>query len=256
MSVHAQSYRHHSHFIELRAMHCVSQTPPVLHRDIKPGNILLDQYSHGRLSDFGIACATRAPDTRTTTSYVRGSEFYICPMYRDMGTLSAATDLYSVGIVAEQLLSGSQNAQYLQARVRTAVEQAQLSSVLDTHCDWALNTAAVFAREALKCTSPQPQDRPTANSLSQTLYQLSSGSVDLFSNSTPLVASARECLICLTRPRAQVFRPCNHWVCCFECARLVCRSTQPQCPYCRRSITTTEASQGPATFVGPVHRAR
>jgi eukaryotic-like serine/threonine-protein kinase len=80
----------------------------LLHRDIKPANILVTQDDVVKLSDFGIA---RAVTTQTVTvtqpGMVMGSVFYLSPEQAQGLELAATSDLYSLGIVLYQMLSGT-----------------------------------------------------------------------------------------------------------------------------------------------------
>jgi beta-lactam-binding protein with PASTA domain/tRNA A-37 threonylcarbamoyl transferase component Bud32 len=79
----------------------------LLHRDIKPANILVTKDDVVKLSDFGIA---RAVTTQTVTitqpGMVMGSVFYLSPEQAQGHELAATSDLYSLGIVLYQMLSG------------------------------------------------------------------------------------------------------------------------------------------------------
>lgn len=80
----------------------------LLHRDIKPANILVTKDDVVKLSDFGIARAiTQHTMALTTPGLVMGSIYYISPEQAQGHELHEASDLYSVGVVLYQMLTGS-----------------------------------------------------------------------------------------------------------------------------------------------------
>src|SRR5437868_1988215 len=80
----------------------------ILHRDIKPGNILLDQKGEPHLTDFGLARLVETESTVTRTVEVLGTPSYMAPEQAvgNNAQLTAATDVYGLGAVFYQLLTG------------------------------------------------------------------------------------------------------------------------------------------------------
>jgi serine/threonine-protein kinase len=80
----------------------------ILHRDIKPGNILLDAKGEPHLTDFGLARLVETESTVTRTLEVLGTPSYMAPEQAvgNNSALTAATDVYALGAVLYQLLTG------------------------------------------------------------------------------------------------------------------------------------------------------
>src|SRR5437763_12510123 len=77
----------------------------VVHRDVKPGNLLLDRDDDVRVADFGIASAAGL-DSLTLTGTVLGTAGYISPEQAQGERATPASDVYSLGVVAFELLTG------------------------------------------------------------------------------------------------------------------------------------------------------
>jgi eukaryotic-like serine/threonine-protein kinase len=77
----------------------------IIHRDIKPQNILVDRFGNVKITDFGIAMALSATSI-TQTNSVLGSVHYLSPEQARGGMANKKSDVYSLGIVMFELLTG------------------------------------------------------------------------------------------------------------------------------------------------------
>ena len=118
----------------------------VLHRDLKPGNILIDENGSIRITDFGIATVRTEATGRTRI----GTPAYMAPEQVIGGTpLSERTDVYAIGLILYELLVGERP--FADSSPTTAV--APRPSTLVPEVDPRLE------RVILKALSPAPEDR-------------------------------------------------------------------------------------------------
>jgi eukaryotic-like serine/threonine-protein kinase len=131
----------------------------IVHRDVKPGNLLLDDADRVRVADFGIARLT-TDDTVTTAGQLLGTAAYLSPEQIVGRPTTPASDRYSLAVVAYELLTGRRpfRAEHPTAQARQHLEE---DAEPPTHVDPRLPKAvdAVLARGLAK----EPADRwPTA----------------------------------------------------------------------------------------------
>lgn len=80
--------------------------PPVIYRDLKSSNILLDHGFHPKLSDFGLAKFAPQGDKSHVSTRVMGTHGYCAPEYAETGKLTKMSDIYSFGVVLLELITG------------------------------------------------------------------------------------------------------------------------------------------------------
>lgn len=97
----------------------------VVHRDVKPGNILIDRDGFVKVTDFGIAKAAFADEDLTTTGNLLGTAGYLAPEQVTGGPVDARTDLYAAGIVLYEALTGRTP---FQGRTHIATATARLTT--------------------------------------------------------------------------------------------------------------------------------
>lgn len=149
-----------------RAIHHAHQHG-VLHRDIKPSNILLERDGQPKVADFGLA-KIMAGEAATLTLAAVGTPSYAAPeQARGGGAVSTAADVYSLGAVLYELLSGSPpfaGGTALETLHRVIHEPPRPPSAANPACDPDLEVVA------LKCLEKEPAHRyPSALALAEDL---------------------------------------------------------------------------------------
>lgn len=137
---------------------------PLVHRDLKPANILLDRNFVSKVADVGLARLVPPSVANTVTQYrmtsTAGTFCYIDPEYQQTGMLGVKSDIYSLGIIFLQLITGKPP-MGLTHYVERALEKGNLKDLLDPAVsDWPVEDTTGFAKLALNCAEIRRKDRP------------------------------------------------------------------------------------------------
>ncbi|KAL3844258.1 hypothetical protein ACJIZ3_001661 [Penstemon smallii] len=140
---------------------------PLVHRDLKPGNILLDRHYTCKISDVGLARLVPPSVVDSVTQYhmtsAAGTFCYIDPEYQQTGRLGTKSDVYSLGVMLLQIIT-ARPPMGLTHHVEKAIEKGTFADFLDpTVPDWPVEEALSFAKLALKCAELRKKDRPDLN---------------------------------------------------------------------------------------------
>ncbi|TVU31785.1 hypothetical protein EJB05_23486, partial [Eragrostis curvula] len=139
---------------------------PVVHGDLKPGNILLDANLLSKLSDFGISRVLLESSVTGSdahfTSQPMGTPAYTDPEFFGTGELTRQSDTYSFGVTILRLLTGRAPLRLVRL-VQEALNDDDLHSVLDHSAgEWPLVQAEQLARIGLQCTDISRQNESTS----------------------------------------------------------------------------------------------
>lgn len=137
---------------------------PLVHRDLKPGNILLYRNYVSKISDVGLARLVPPSVADSVTQYrmtsTAGTFCYIDPEYQQTGMLGTKSDIYSFGIMLLQIIT-ARPPMGLTHHVERAIEKGTFAEMLDPAVrDWPVEEALTFAKLALKCAELRRKDRP------------------------------------------------------------------------------------------------
>jgi serine/threonine protein kinase len=144
----------------------------LVHRDIKPGNLLITPDGTVKITDFGIArLADQVP--LTATGQVMGTVQYLAPEQAGGKPASPATDIYSLGIVAYEALAGKRP---FRGESQVAIAMAQIK---ETPPELPTSIPESVRRLVMSCMAKKPEGRPaSAHDLAQAALALARGDTD------------------------------------------------------------------------------
>ncbi|MCI2127463.1 MAG: Stk1 family PASTA domain-containing Ser/Thr kinase [Olsenella sp.] len=164
----------------------VAHNHDIIHRDIKPQNIMVQPDGNIKVMDFGIA---RAKNSHLTTdNSVLGTAHYVSPEQTQGKPLGPTTDLYSLGIVMYEAATGrvpfdGDNA--VTVAMKQVTEQPVPPSQINPNVDPQLEAVI------LKCMQKDPKDRfQTADELYHTLHDYLAGRMQAVNNATAMLPAA------------------------------------------------------------------
>jgi serine/threonine-protein kinase len=156
----------------------------LVHRDIKPGNLLITPDGRVKITDFGIArIADQVP--LTATGQVMGTVQYLSPEQASGRPASPTTDIYSLGIVAYEALAGRRP---FTGESQVAIAMAQINEKAP---DLPVTVSEPVRNLVYSCIAKKPADRPaSAQHLARAAQALRRGDVGAAVAAVPGVAGA------------------------------------------------------------------
>ncbi|KAL1831870.1 hypothetical protein ACET3Z_001521 [Daucus carota] len=143
--------------------------PPIIHRDIKTNNILLDGTLNAKVADFGLSKLMGDAEKGHVTTQVKGTMGYLDPEYYMTQQLTEKSDVYSYGVVLLELLTARspiEKGKYIVREVKQAIDKTKglynLSEVIDPVIAFGheLKGLERFVELALKCVEEVGANRP------------------------------------------------------------------------------------------------
>lgn len=130
-----------------------------LHRDIKPSNILFDKAGNMKICDFGLAKNLQSTTEQTQTNMQIGTPAYMAPEQADpsFGEVTAATDIYSLGVLLHWMLSGE--LPYKGTSTAQIIKELTADSVVSVNKLRQKKLPAVFGSICTRCLKKKPKRR-------------------------------------------------------------------------------------------------
>ncbi|KAL5576217.1 hypothetical protein UlMin_017916 [Ulmus minor] len=158
-----------------------STAMPIIHRDIKSANILLDESYTAKVADFGASRLIPLDQTQLTT-LVQGTLGYLNPEYFQTSQLTEKSDVYSFGVVLAELLTGEKALSFdrnecdrnLAMYFISSVKEDNLLQILDRNLvlDGKVEQVKAVANVAKMCLKMRGEDRPTMKEVASELEGL------------------------------------------------------------------------------------
>ncbi|XP_033137973.1 probable LRR receptor-like serine/threonine-protein kinase At5g59680 isoform X3 [Brassica rapa] len=151
--------------------------PPMVHRDVKTTNILLDEQFKARLADFGLSRSFPVGDESHVSMMIAGTPGYLDPEYYRTNRLTEKSDVYSFGIVLLEMITNqpvidqSREKSHITEWVGLEVNSGDIRSIMDPNLqeDYDSDSAWRIFDLAMSCVNPSSKRRP---SMSQVVVEL------------------------------------------------------------------------------------
>ncbi|XP_022152411.1 probable leucine-rich repeat receptor-like protein kinase At5g49770 isoform X2 [Momordica charantia] len=185
--------------------------PPIIHRDVKSTNILLDEHLNAKVADFGLSKLVSDSGKGHVSTQVKGTLGYLDPEYYMSQQLTEKSDVYSFGVVMLELLTAKlpiEKGKYIVREVRLLMNRSDeeyygLKQIIDeTIIDNTTKLVgfAKFLELAMQCVEELAADRPTMGEVVKTIESILQND-GINTNATSASSSATDFVTSKTAPR-------------------------------------------------------
>ncbi|CAF1891079.1 unnamed protein product [Brassica napus] len=144
-------------------------TPPMVHRDVKTTNILLDEHYKAKLADFGLSRSFPIGGESHVSTVVAGTRGYLDPEYYHTGRLGEKSDVYSYGIVLLEMITNqpvierNRRNSHITQWVGSELNGGDIAIIMDPNLqgDYDSHSAWRALELAMSCVDPTSAKRPT-----------------------------------------------------------------------------------------------
>ncbi|XP_021720954.1 probable leucine-rich repeat receptor-like protein kinase At5g49770 [Chenopodium quinoa] len=156
-------------------------SPPIIHRDVKSNNLLLDEHLNAKVSDFGLSKTLLDVGKGHISTEVKGTMGYLDPEYYMTQKLNEKSDVYSFGVLMLELITGKSpidRGRYIVREVRNAIDRAEdlygLHEFLDPGIGLgtSLKGFEKYVNLALCCVEESGVDRPVMGNVVKQLEDI------------------------------------------------------------------------------------
>ncbi|KAI4302609.1 hypothetical protein MLD38_038333 [Melastoma candidum] len=176
-------------------------SPPIIHRDVKSANILLDEKLTAKVADFGLSKLLTDDAKGHISTQVKGTMGYLDPEYYMTLRLTEKSDVYSFGVVMLELITSKQpieRGKYIVREVRTSLNRYdRMYFGLDNIMDPAIKNEerlvgfGKFLELALRCVEESSVDRPSMVEVTKVINEILQEN-EMHSDPTSITSSSTE----------------------------------------------------------------
>ncbi|CAA7018121.1 unnamed protein product [Microthlaspi erraticum] len=155
-------------------------TPPMVHRDVKTANILLDENLKAKLADFGLSRSFQVGGESQDATAVVGTFGYLDPEYYHERRLCEKSDVYSFGIVLLEMITNQpviNQTLHITQWVGFKMNQGDITEIMDPNLgkDYDSNSAWRALELAMSCANPSSSKRPSMSKVVNELHECIEG---------------------------------------------------------------------------------
>lgn len=161
--------------------------PPIVHRDVKSTNILLNEKFQAKLADFGLSRIFPVEGGTHVSTTIVGTPGYLDPEYFISNRLTEKSDVYSFGVVLLEIITSKPvidrthtERTHISEWVSFRLANGDIKNIVDPrlHGDFDINSVWKIVEIAMACISPTPTKRPTMNQVVMELNECLATEID------------------------------------------------------------------------------